>query len=718
MADSPKPGFSREKRFFSWRTVLFAGLFLGLSVSLSDSLIVLLCRMMGSGEVTAPVTILLEPLAATTGLTLAVFALLWFVLVGPLGRFLKLEALPLVCGTAAALYALLLAVAIFGRIRQTGELAVDARLSIEFAKAGALAAAVLSAGAVYFAAGALTRSPRPVSVAGICLSLPFLLTEAFFALWLNKSFFASMQGLRIPLGKLLSTPSVVVIPGFVIAACVTVITFRKARKTGTLVQAVSGLALAAVAGSILLLSQGPGRELVGPDAATDSRVREGHPVKHVVLIVVDTLRTDALSCYGGNVPTPHIDALAADSVLFKNSYAAASWTVPSMTTLLTGLSPSVHQAIRYDSMVPYDLETLAEYMQDSGYITHAIGSQPFMANRNDFAQGFHGYDFYPKKHANSLIGWLQAGLFPEKNKAWASTEDLTDSTLAWLRTKASKDFFLWTHYYDPHMPYTPPAEFLPEGEAPPAIGDRFKGPLKSVRAGYLTPAKEEREWIRALYDGEVRHVDANVGRLLAEMKNLGIYNDSLIILTSDHGEEFWEHDGFEHGHSLYNELLSVPLLVKLPDCISKGMVDDPVSNEQVLPSILDICRINHDSKNLTNRSLPGLHITNNTQSESGPIVSTGVLYYENRESVIFGGIKYIRSLLSGREEVYDLNRDPAESTDIADASREAIEEARGILDRHGKKAEKLRAIHQLTEGQGTVMDQDALQNLKSMGYLE
>ena len=119
------------------------------------------------------------------------------------------------------------------------------------------------------------------------------------------------------------------------------------------------------------------------------------------------------------------------------------------------------------------------------------------------------------------------------------------------------------HYYDPHQPLEPPLEYMGNAKAPAGMGRRFKDKI-NVRAGMLKLSAEQREWVRKLYDDEVRYVDENVGRLLGHLRETGQYDDALIIVASDHGEEFWEHDGFEHGHTLYNEVLRVPLMIKLP----------------------------------------------------------------------------------------------------------------------------------------------------------
>jgi choline-sulfatase len=228
--------------------------------------------------------------------------------------------------------------------------------------------------------------------------------------------------------------------------------------------------------------------------------------------------------------------------------------------------------------------------------------------------------------------------------------------------------------------------------------------------------------VRGLYDGEVRHVDANIGRVIARLKSLGIYDQTLIVFTSDHGEEFWEHGRFEHGHSVYEELLHVPLLVKLPGSSRTARVARPVTTTSVTPTMLDLCGIPFDADALSARSLrPALQRASGgatAPDQCDPLVSTGCAYYENQVAIRVGDLKYIRRLLSGREELYDLSADPGERISLMANRPDAIEECSRLLDRHRARCAELRERYGIARQADADLSEALLQDLRSLGYAE
>jgi arylsulfatase A-like enzyme len=454
----------------------------------------------------------------------------------------------------------------------------------------------------------------------------------------------------------------------------------------------------------------------------------------VILLTVDTLRADVLSCYGSEeVSTPNIDQLAKDGVLFTNAISPAPWTLPSFSSIMTGLSPLVHKTTKVNSQLPDNLSTLAERMRDSGYLTVAIVDNGFLSPHSNISQGFLEYNFFPRYSIGSSVGVkLLEQFFPKKFKLETTTTELTQEAVDWIASNRDKDFFLWLHYYDPHVPYSPPSEFLPEGDAPARIGNRFSDPF-GIRSGNFAPSPIEKKWIRDLYLGEVRYVDDSIGKFLDSLKKLGLYDESLIVFTSDHGEEFWEHGGYEHGHSLFNEVIRVPLIIKLPNSMTSramdhnerptismaasGKIDETVTTQSIMPTILDISGIEYDADYLSSGSLgPLLKNSNNHIQE--PIISAGLLYFEDQESVTFNGSKYIRFMETNREILYDLIRDPGERISVLNSSPQKAERARNILRKHTRVAEKIRENNGIVSGKGVEFDQGTKEKLKSLGYLQ
>ena len=289
-----------------------------------------------------------------------------------------------------------------------------------------------------------------------------------------------------------------------------------------------------------------------PDAGRSS----GGP--NVLLVVVDTLRADRLGCYGNpRGLTPRLDALAADGVLFEEASAHAPWTLPSTASLLTGRLPAQHGAggrlgafTRLSKGVP----TLAGHFKRAGYATGAVVNVSFLGRDFGLAKGFEHHD-------------LEAF---ESNREVRRAEATTDAALAWVRSdRGGRPFFLLAHYFDPHAVYDPPQPYRRRFALGPDREDESfvfgtREHMMALRAGGLGLKPEVIARAQALYDGEVAYTDAHVGRLLDGLGDLGVLEDTLVAVTSDHGEEFLDHDGFEHGHTLYRELVHVPLIFRGP----------------------------------------------------------------------------------------------------------------------------------------------------------
>ncbi len=450
-----------------------------------------------------------------------------------------------------------------------------------------------------------------------------------------------------------------------------------------------------------------------------SFVQKDHKIKHVILLSVDTLRKDMLSCYGGTkFRTDNIDKLAEDSVVFNNAISSSCWTIPSFASIMTGTYPHVHQMTERDSKLTGDLKTLAEYMAGNGYYSGAIGNNVYLSIKtNNLFQGFNYIDFYPKMEGqSSYITQLIGGLFPNLFTLNANTEELTDLAINWIEENRERDFFLWFHYIDPHVPYAPPKEYMPDMEVPKGLSKSFNDG-KSIRYGYYISSPESRKWIKGLYEGEVRYVNDNIGRFIARLKELGIYDDSLIIFLSDHGEEFWDHDGYEHGHTLYNELVNIPLMIKLPAMESTGRSDRIVSTASTMPTILKLCDVAYDEGTL---SVPALDLT--PENEDNPfkdrtVYASGHLYFEDRESVIFDGYKYIHSLISDREELYNIAVDHLETNSIAGTSPELLKKAKSLIAEEHRTAREKRKMLGLAKEEKIVFDEETKDKLRALGYM-
>ena len=431
---------------------------------------------------------------------------------------------------------------------------------------------------------------------------------------------------------------------------------------------------------------------------TETAASTKHTIPRVILISMDSLRWDALGCYATNENSPNIDQFAEEAVLFEQAFVPSPWTLPSLASMTTGLAPAVHGATEQTTRIPEDVDTLGERMAEGGYLTCAFLANVFLQEERGFNNGFHRY----------------LNIRTDKPD---STERVTNHAIQWITANAESDFFLWLHYFDPHQPYTPPDEFAPDDPTAEALRQNFPN-IFWVRAGNARYGTEEITALRALYDGEVRYVDNRIGRIFETLHALDLYDDALIIITSDHGEEFWEHGGFEHGHSLYDELLRIPLLIRLPHGDMGGRrITARVSLTALFATILELCEVPHDPEALSAGSFAPLMKEMDGEDDAWRFKAGFPMVYEDKECVYFGRYKYIKNLGSHREELYDLETDPAEQINIITKFPDLAERARKHLDEIAAEEDALRARVGI-EGEVTVdLTPEARQELQDLGYL-
>ena len=460
-----------------------------------------------------------------------------------------------------------------------------------------------------------------------------------------------------------------------------------------------------------------------PRTSAQPVVNGTEPMSCVVLLTVDTLRADSLGALHPEIdtpasPAPELDALVNDSIYFTQARSTSPWTKPAAASILTGVAPEVHGANTLRSVLPPRIRTLAEYLQDAGFTTAGIGRNTFLRHSFNFDQGFDEYNFFPRDNSGILGDRLLRTTFPRAFATEPTTEDLTDFAIHWLERHAEEKFFLWLHYFDPHGPFAPPTEFLPQMAMPPRIGDAFSD-AAAIRSGELVPDLVEREWIRQLYLAEVRYVSQQIGRVLEQLRELERYDECLLIFTSDHGEEFWEHGGFEHGHTLYDELLRVPFSIRLPDAMGQRprRIDAPVSTASITPTVLDLLGRDVPERLFSSPPLRPLWQSAMAPTVHPPIFASGVHYFEDRQAVLFGHHKYIRVPLIGQKKLFDLSLDPGETRTMDLGESLLVAEAEQLLKEHEERSLLLRRRLGIGEELAD-LDSATLQDLRSLGYLQ
>lgn len=420
---------------------------------------------------------------------------------------------------------------------------------------------------------------------------------------------------------------------------------------------------------------------------------------NVVLVVVDTLRQDRVSAYGyERKTTPAIDRLAAEGALF-DGLSPTSWTKPATASLLTGLHPLRHQAFARGDVLPESATTLAQILAGRGYSTVAVSANSWISRAWGFERGFghfhlmktEGYGHQAKAHEVTKVARQSFGELVEP-------------------------YFLYLHFVDPHAPYDPPAAW-DGGPLPPEV--EVHRPLTDQTLFSHSWRQRPPEVMRALvdlYDGEVHHVDRELGSLLTDLlARQGDGRDTLVIVTSDHGEELGDHGRIGHGHTLYRETTAVPLVLHAPGRVPAGAKPGRASLLDVLPTVLELAGFEDELAKLP--PLDGHSLVPRLRQSAAGDPERYLLHLDfdsgHGLAWIDGERKFLLSKGPYLKKVFDLRADPGERTDLyrelpeAERARLAFELAKNynLLDRS--------ALPRRT----TTIDEELAANIRALGYV-
>jgi arylsulfatase A-like enzyme len=467
------------------------------------------------------------------------------------------------------------------------------------------------------------------------------------------------------------------------------------------------------------------------------RQSTGHngPLPNVLIITLDTTRRDHLSSYGyPMVTTPNIDRLVRDGVIYTNAISTSSWTLPSHSSLFTGLYPYEHGSHRMETQSPDqgtpqkiginrlhdEHQTLAEILNDHGYRTGAIIGGAFLTSSFGVAQGFEVYNdhfswddfflrsewiqFYPVQKFSQLMRIPSHLLFPPNAQRRADL--INQYAVRWLKSGDERPFFLFLNYFDPHSPYNPPSPFdrLFETDTlgmlrPPTS---IAGKKKTMSQTFEYDPKFIRYQI-SQYDGEVAFMDHHIGKFIDYLKDVRLYDDTMIIITSDHGEFLGEHSRFGHGRTpLFEPLLQIPLIIKFPGGIRSGEVADEaiqlVDLMAVILSSLDLpipdvvyrppsLALDHEPHEVISEVYPKIStISEDTSSFEYVSSFRDSIFMEHlcfltctRRVIYVDSYKYILASC-GREELYHLDSDPGEENNRAEKDNAIVRQGRLLLE--------------------------------------
>jgi arylsulfatase A-like enzyme/uncharacterized membrane protein YbhN (UPF0104 family) len=485
-------------------------------------------------------------------------------------------------------------------------------------------------------------------------------------------------------------------------------------RLGRIVQpalALGMLAVVTLGGAVLSRVAGP----TGAAAATPPAVPSALSDRpNLLLVMVDTLRADHLSCYGSDVDTPNLCSLADGAGSRLQAFSHSSWTKPATATLLTSLVPSSHGAMSKPAVLPEAVDTVAEVLAERGYTTGGIVSNINLAESFGFAQGFDEYHYlgpdylFGASESSSKLILYQIGrsvLFKFRKGLrfgdfYQDSEVVNEVAFDWLERHRDSRFFLFLHYMDPHDPY-------------------FTHPYDGygiARVSNQNPDPEHAAEMQELYKGEIRYLDQNFGRLLERLRELGLEDDTLIVLTSDHGEEFQEHGGWWHGMTLYDEQVHVPLLVRWP----QGW-QGPAETEQLVRGIDVAPTLIRAAGASPPQSMQGIGLREaGARSEKDRMA----FLEEDHEGNVLRGVRTAEwKLIEANPdnprglaavELYELEGDPGESENLAEERAAILSE----LAAHTEAQEQLARSQAAGDGEAASLSAAQEDALRALGYVE
>ncbi|MFT5694511.1 MAG: arylsulfatase A-like enzyme [Myxococcota bacterium] len=449
--------------------------------------------------------------------------------------------------------------------------------------------------------------------------------------------------------------------------------------------------------------------------------RDSRP--NVLLITIDTLRADHLSLYGYSRETmPNLATWADEGVVFEHCYSPLPLTDPSMSSIMTGLHPTRHGVRQSGRTLSTTHPTLAEVLQANGYATGAFVSRVGLVGRGGLDRGFDTHDFAGGEALEHVRGKGRI----EAEKWQRRADSVTEAALTWLGVERQEPFFAWLHYFDPHAYYDPPAPFR----------GAFRTGLESNPVGNLSAwwgkPRDQAEMVAA-YDAEILTVDHHLDRVVTALKQHGVWDSTLVVVTSDHGESLGEHGHLDHGEWLYDEQLHVPLIMRLPGVVpSDTRVPGLVRLHDIASTILELVGLTGNQVEEIVESMDGISARpmltgsatasrrifveseNCPAPDRGPHLAPGMVCYpegsEGKLRAVFDGrFKLIITPRVGRRtyELYDLENDPEEHLDLSGQQPNRVRELEAAIDEFWQGATSK-----------SIVNDEIVEQLRALGYAD
>lgn len=413
--------------------------------------------------------------------------------------------------------------------------------------------------------------------------------------------------------------------------------------------------------------------------------------RHVLLVTVDTLRTDRLGCYGGpNLPSPRIDRLAGEGSLFLDAFAQRSMTLPSMTSFFTSRYPAEHGVIDNRKTIPDEEWLLAERLTGAGFHTYCLNAAPVLGpGRGNIEQGFEEGDY----------------------RVFRDEAAMTRAAVRYLEQRFAKEGqqeFLWIHFMNPHKPYEPPDPFA-QNYTDPLYHGGFDGTWETLNQIYVDRidlGREDRAHIENIYDGSVLFVDTCVGMILDALEQSGNSQDTLVVFSADHGEDLYSHNRYYfHANSVYGSSTRIPLIFRQGGLVQEQRVEGIVESLDIMPTILDWVGVSDTGDGDVKTEMRGEDLTgvllgeetirkafsfaqvevdaeHSSTGENEVIYSVRSKdwhYIYNPRNVWPSNPPHEGSYPMEEQELYDLRNDPDEQINVIDTNREVADRLYAVL---------------------------------------
>jgi len=460
---------------------------------------------------------------------------------------------------------------------------------------------------------------------------------------------------------------------------------------------------------------------------------------NVLLIILDTARSDRFSCYGyERDTTPFLRSFCEDAVLYRNTVAPAPWTIPSHASIFTGVYPSAHGVWKPRNILEDRFRTLAEYLSMKGYDTLGVCNNPYISRGSGLTQGFKTYAEMWKENVMTpalyyRVEWFVLR-FMDRADGGASTTNHWVREWLELLHRPSRPFFVFINLMEAHLWSDAPdpvhEKYLRKGYSPVVknITDKELGPILT---GDLPLSRDEWQDYNDIYDADIYYLDSQLRELFSYLEARRYLANTIVVITADHGDHLGEHQMISHVFSLYEPLVRVPLVIRVPDGLPElHEIAGPVQTVDIYPTIMDLLG---DREDMADARFQGASLVGKEASphdftiseyqfferpliasclESNP-GATGILKYQGRSLKAFtvGSLKYIRSS-RGDSELYDLSTDPGENHNLI----KEREKTADLLD--GRLTEWLSSFeHNVEEAGGRELDEETQRRLRALGYV-